>query len=43
MKLWIEEVKNNGSKNVRIIVVGNKIDLVDAENNSSEGECVNFE
>lgn len=32
MKLWIEEVKNNSGKNVRIVIVGNKIDLIDAEN-----------
>jgi GTPase SAR1 family protein len=35
MKHWIEEVKTNANKNVRIIIVGNKIDLVDAENKSS--------
>jgi GTPase SAR1 family protein len=35
MKHWIDEVKNNSSKNVRIIIVGNKIDLVDDENKST--------
>ena len=30
MKHWIDEVRNNSGKNVRIIIVGNKIDLVDS-------------
>jgi len=29
LKHWIEEVKNNSQKNSRIIIIGNKIDLLD--------------
>lgn len=42
MKHWIDEVRNNSSKSVRIILVGNKIDLVDAES-PSKADYVNFD
>ena len=42
MKLWIEEVKNNSGSNVRIVIVGNKIDLIDQESRSAEVEPVSL-
>jgi GTPase SAR1 family protein len=41
MKQWIEEVKINSSKTVKLVLVGNKVDLIDAENKEVEG-LVNF-
>ena len=42
MKLWIEEVRNNSGSNVKIVIVGNKIDLIDQENKSAEFEPVSL-
>jgi GTPase SAR1 family protein len=42
MKLWIEEVMNNSGSNVKIVIVGNKIDLIDQENKSAELEPVSL-
>lgn len=36
MKHWIDEVRNNASKNVKIVIVGNKTDLINNENIPSE-------
>jgi len=42
IKHWIEEVKNNSQKNSRIIIIGNKIDLLDdRQDKGSLGE-VNY-
>lgn len=42
MKHWIGEVLSNSSKNVRIVIVGNKTDLIENENKQIEG-IVNHE
>lgn len=42
MKLWIEEVRNHSGSNVKIVIVGNKIDLIDQENKSAELEPVSL-
>lgn len=36
MKHWIDEVRNNANKNVKIVIVGNKIDLINNENIPAE-------
>ena len=37
MKHWIEEVRNNSGKTVRIVIVGNKTDLIENESKQIEG------
>lgn len=42
LKHWIEEVKNNSQKNSRIIIIGNKIDLLDDRADKDKGEEVSY-
>lgn len=39
LKLWVDEVRSNSSKSTRLIVVGNKIDLLSEELNQNRGEA----
>lgn len=42
LKHWIEEVKNNSQKNSRIIIIGNKIDLLDDRADKDKIEEVSY-
>ncbi len=42
LKHWVEEVKNNSQKNSRIIIIGNKIDLLADRADKDKIEEVNF-
>jgi small GTP-binding protein len=39
LKLWVDEVRSNSSKSTRLIVVGNKIDLLSEELYQNRGEA----